>query len=336
MKKRIQWVDIAKGIGIIAVVASHAIHPVDSHFFDVSFRVLYWWHMPLFFIIGGFFLKPIATNRQGIWQFFKKKVWPNIVLYFVVGALLILASHYLDGSSWAYTQDYFVRLLYGGRSLNDNLTVFWFITVYTGTLITTTAILSWIKSVPAQFVMAISMFAVGMSYKHWNFMEYKGLDLDIVLLTTFYMLVGHYIFNYLKETTWHYSIGVAILGLYLFLSYLAYSGHFNFHMYLKAHKFNNTFLVMYLPLLLCLGVFVLCIWMEQAGWFGWLSVVGRHSMVIMYLHRITFDFFNRFLIFKNWESQVLLGVLVPLVIGILYDQIKRRMSQHHQLKNDSN
>lgn len=317
--------DIAKGLGIIAVVASHAIHPVDTHFFNASFQVLYWWHMPLFFIIGGFFLKPIATNWNGIKQFFKKRVWPNIVLYFVVGALLILASHYLDGSTWAYTRHYFVRLLYGGRSLNDNLTVFWFISVYTGSLIATTAIISWVKNVPARFIVAISMFAVGMSYKHWHFMEYRGMDMDIVLLTTFYMLLGYYIFKYLCSVNWHYSLGVAILALYLFLSYLEYEGKFHFFMYLKAHKFNNTFLAMYLPLVLCLGVFILCMALEKSHWFGWLTIVGRHSMIIMYLHRITFDYFDRFVIFKNWESQVILGIIVPLIIGIVYEQIRRQI-----------
>ncbi|MGF7436990.1 acyltransferase family protein [Lentilactobacillus senioris] len=336
MKKRIQWVDIAKGIGIIAVVISHAIHPIDTHFFDVSFKVLYWWHMPLFFIIGGFFLKPIVTNWEGIWGFFKKKVWPNIVIYFVAGTFLILASHYLDGSTWAYTRDYFIRLIYGGRSLNDNLTVFWFITVYTGSLITTTAIISWIKNVPAQFITALSMFAVGVSYKHWDLVEFKFLDMDVVLITTFYMLVGYYVFKHLKETSWHYSLGVAIMGLYLFLIYLSYNGHFKFRMFLKAHTFNNTFLLMYLPLVLCFGIFIICIWMEQTSLFGWLSVVGKHSMIIMYLHRLTFDYFNRFMIFRNWESQVILGVIVPLLIGLVYEQIKRQLASRKRLRNDSN
>nr|WP_260301170.1 acyltransferase family protein [Schleiferilactobacillus harbinensis] len=56
-KARIAWVDIAKAIGILAVVLGHA-YPHK----DALYEVTYWWHMPLFFFIGGFFLKPLPPH----------------------------------------------------------------------------------------------------------------------------------------------------------------------------------------------------------------------------------------------------------------------------------
>lgn len=45
--KRIDWIDTAKGIGIIAVIIGH------FHVPDLTMRLIYSWHMPLFFIISG-------------------------------------------------------------------------------------------------------------------------------------------------------------------------------------------------------------------------------------------------------------------------------------------
>ncbi len=52
MEKRIEWIDIAKGIGIILVVIGHiSQNKIISNF-------IYSFHMPLFFILSGFLYKP--------------------------------------------------------------------------------------------------------------------------------------------------------------------------------------------------------------------------------------------------------------------------------------
>ncbi|WP_054761948.1 hypothetical protein [Secundilactobacillus collinoides] len=59
---------------MIAVVLGHAIHPlVADPKMSTAFSVIYWWHMPLFFIIGGFFLKTSETNVAWISPLYQKK-----------------------------------------------------------------------------------------------------------------------------------------------------------------------------------------------------------------------------------------------------------------------
>ncbi len=116
-KKRIEWIDVAKAVGIVAVVFGHA---MTRH--GTMFHFLYWWHMPIFFIMGGFFLKPIINNN---WLgFFKKRIFPLLTSYVICGGFLILLSHFIRGESWSYTIFYFARLFYGGRTLNHYLSVF--------------------------------------------------------------------------------------------------------------------------------------------------------------------------------------------------------------------
>lgn len=56
--KREEWVDIAKGFAIIAVVLGHISYQYpDLELLPVSTIIAWLWHVPVFFMIGGFFLK---------------------------------------------------------------------------------------------------------------------------------------------------------------------------------------------------------------------------------------------------------------------------------------
>jgi fucose 4-O-acetylase-like acetyltransferase len=48
-KQSIQWVDALKTLGILAVILGHIASPMGQFIFS--------WHMPLFFVISGFFIK---------------------------------------------------------------------------------------------------------------------------------------------------------------------------------------------------------------------------------------------------------------------------------------
>jgi fucose 4-O-acetylase-like acetyltransferase len=70
MKKKIEWIDIAKGFGILTVVAGH-IYEGDIR------RIIFIFHMPLFFFISGYLFKP-DLNRM---HYFKKKSYHLLVPY---------------------------------------------------------------------------------------------------------------------------------------------------------------------------------------------------------------------------------------------------------------
>ena len=49
---RIDWIDSLKGFGMLLVVLSHTAIDHDTN------RILYAFHMPLFFLISGFLFSP--------------------------------------------------------------------------------------------------------------------------------------------------------------------------------------------------------------------------------------------------------------------------------------
>ena len=77
MDNRIEWIDIAKGIGIILVIAGHCFYLGYSY-------PLYAFHMPLFFFLSGLLFK---DKKEGFVDFFKSKtnslMRPWLIILFV-------------------------------------------------------------------------------------------------------------------------------------------------------------------------------------------------------------------------------------------------------------
>ena len=62
MENRSHWVDYAKAIGIVLVVYGHVLKGLHSAgikmpeaFYELSYSIVYTFHMPLFFFLSGLF-----------------------------------------------------------------------------------------------------------------------------------------------------------------------------------------------------------------------------------------------------------------------------------------
>jgi fucose 4-O-acetylase-like acetyltransferase len=118
---RLDWVDTAKGIGILLVVIAHAWTRGAVRDFIYAF------HMPLFFLLSGYMSKPRATA-----DFLPKQLRAMAVPYaaFLICLVLFdLGFEALRGNhpvfqSW---QDGLWRMLVGGSELRGPFTIFWFV-----------------------------------------------------------------------------------------------------------------------------------------------------------------------------------------------------------------
>lgn len=89
-KQQIQWINIAKGIAIIAVVLSHTSHGLQDYPL-LPFRSLVYgiWFVPVFFILGGFFIKEERLCRPLEFIKGKMKSLYSLLLYFYIPAVLM-------------------------------------------------------------------------------------------------------------------------------------------------------------------------------------------------------------------------------------------------------
>ena len=77
--QRIEYWDVAKGLGIICVMLGHlGCNQID--------RVVFTFHMPLFFLISGWFLK----TEESLQEFVKKKTRRLLIPYYVTGCIICI------------------------------------------------------------------------------------------------------------------------------------------------------------------------------------------------------------------------------------------------------
>lgn len=101
-KRRIEIIDISKAITIFFVIMGHTTSNLDTSLFR---RTIYSFHMPLFFMLAGFSIKPHrVTSKKEMLAFIKKNVTALIVPYFIWGLIYGTFSYhslkYLAFGSW--------------------------------------------------------------------------------------------------------------------------------------------------------------------------------------------------------------------------------------------
>lgn len=94
VKPRIGYIDIAKGFAMLCIIA--------GHFGIVSAnRIIYTFHVPLFFLLSGYFL----STRQDLRTFIKTKAKQLLLPYYVTGIVIIVFATFIG---LALTPDYHV------------------------------------------------------------------------------------------------------------------------------------------------------------------------------------------------------------------------------------
>ncbi len=110
--KRILWIDIARGIGIILVVFGHVLigfsaqHPLDfsARLAAVEYAI-YTFHMPLFFVLAGLNVERSLAKGQA--HFLQNKLWtigyPYILWSLIQGCIQVLLPHMIHTPHAAMT-----------------------------------------------------------------------------------------------------------------------------------------------------------------------------------------------------------------------------------------
>ncbi|MCH4170478.1 MAG: acyltransferase family protein [Lactobacillus sp.] len=306
--QRIQWIDIAKALGIMAVVIGHS-YPVK----DTFYQTIYWWHMPLFFIVGGFFVKPLGHDWPDLKQFGKHRIWPLLKIYFGSGLLIIGLNFLIEKPNVVYTLDYFGRLLYGGTELNGYTSVFWFLTVYLIALLLLQLIL-YLPSRLGQFSLVFSLFLLGTSYS--NAEATLGFPMpwnaDVALMACFYMWMGQFGFQFIKR--WVASKGL-LVGALIGASTLVLLQKYNIInqlLYMKSHHITNSWFAMIVPFIFATAILGLAYWLQFTPLRGVLTTIGQHTLPIMLGHKALFSILDKS-DDPTWLVLSVGGIIVPLM-----------------------
>ena len=109
-RKRIPWIDVAKGIGMILVVIGHCTPPQEVRNFIASF------HMPLFFVLAGIVFSTSQTNGHRIARDLKRLIVPYIVTCGFIAIFLLIIHHNGGGGYYSSISILLQSVFFGSGS----------------------------------------------------------------------------------------------------------------------------------------------------------------------------------------------------------------------------
>lgn len=116
--KRIEFIDVAKFIGIFFVVWAHAAFK-NREFVMIA----YTFHLPLFFVLNGYTLK--IKENENFGQYLYRKIKSYVVPVLCIGSLLIITDQFLS-HSFTFDLHYFIDRLIG-LSEQKRVYALWFV-----------------------------------------------------------------------------------------------------------------------------------------------------------------------------------------------------------------
>ena len=324
MKKRILHIDIAKGIGIILVVIGHS-HLMTN---QSLFNIIYSFHVPLFFLLAGIFFKVDMSFFQTI----RKKADSLLKPYFTT--LIILGMYYLIFKG-NFSINYYLGILYGNGS-TIVLEPLWFIPH-----LFLVFIFSWIfillfkfeeKSLCIKLIIIFSMLFIGYLTLpiFWQLpLKFIGKDfilpglpfsIDILLITTFYFILGYILQKNLKNIRENYFLLGLAIAVFSMIQLL-----WNVTIDLNLRRYDNFILS---TLSALLGIFIVIMsskfLLKNNFLSKTLSYIGANSLIILIFHGIlvgkAYNFLKSFL---N-ESELinsLIAILLAVVGSLIISEI---------------
>ncbi|MGB1249760.1 MAG: acyltransferase family protein [Candidatus Promineifilaceae bacterium] len=335
MKSRIQYIDIAKGIGILLVVFGHSRLVLDTK--GELFNVIFSFHMPLFFFLSGIFFNPTITFPNLLARRAKSLLRPYFVTLFLVGI-----GYYVLSGPFSLGQ-FLYGILYGvGATIAWGPFVTWgplwflphlFLIFVVAWLLLRLLGLTSESGIGRKYSLLAALLVIGVVVigRFWQItIQFNNqplilwglpLGLDIVLITTAYFLLGYFsrqhLAKQLAQPKWLLLSAALFIGLH---AYFNLTIDFNIRQY--DHLVISTVQAL-------AGIhLVLATSQLIAQYGGWLSnglrQLGERSLIIFILHGyIQYESFlwlnqrspDRYVF--NGIIAFLLGVFVPVLFDLI-------------------
>lgn len=330
-------IDVAKGLGIILVVFGH--NWIVLHDKGELFRVIYSFHMPLFFFLSGIYIKESET----LGSFLRSRADALLKPYFVVLIIVGFAEH-LGGKVFSF--DYLVGIIYG---VGDTIvwtplwflphlflsSIFvWFVLKFNETLNGKKRILVCVvfllMVINAQIVAQLSGKEspwIGFSSKFFSndkIMLGLPFSADLVLITSAYGLLGYLSRDYIND--------IILNKLMLCVSVVIFCGsqyYFDETMDLNLRVFGNpvvSTLQAFSGIFIVLGLSAMLSHLARLG--RLLAYIGASSLFILLFHAYTQSkvFYSgvHFVQDKN-----LMGV-IALVAGVIFPILMLEIAKHNR------
>ncbi|NQX96736.1 MAG: acyltransferase family protein [Flavobacteriales bacterium] len=301
------YIDIMKGIGIISVVAGHT-------YIGITKQIIFLFHMPLFFFLGGYLFKT-RTNQL---QYIKDKSIHLLLPYFSFLLLLYfpfftpISSNNLHASSWF---NYFAIPFIGGQALSTIVGVFWFITCFFVAQQLFNLLIIKLSTLKLQIVLTLFLIISYInSIIYPNFWLPWNVNVVFAAIPLFY--IGFLFKNgIIKIKPWL----ITILSVLIFIS----SFYITTNTYdMKYAKYGIPFFTFFSSIILILFIKLISSIIEKSENISKpFAEIGKASMTIMYLHLPIKLLINNYLTIDKTFTFITV-ILISFSFHLLFFKIK--------------
>ncbi len=310
-RPRSDWLDVLKGLGILAVVAGHTL--VAPH------RFIFWFHMPLFFVLAGMLYRPGAS-----WGEFARRRALRLLLPYAVYLVLIGVPYYsVPGLGIAPAGEAvspsgllmrWARMALGGRELQGWCAVFWFATSLFLTQIVYHALRTRLGSGRALGATVAGCYAIAVTLGAAGFRGQVPWAADTVPLGLTLFWCGQRGANWLPPRRTLVSVAALLLAAALTLDLLT-PLRLTFDMKKGDYGLPLVGLMVALACIALLAAAAARLARDRRLGRP-LARLGRASLAIMFLHQPAAMVLTQHLGVRSELAAFAAGVLVPLLIDV--------------------
>lgn len=274
-RQRIEWLDLAKGIGILCVVFGH------THIPYLAGYLIYPFHVPLFFVLSGFCFRRKENENFG--NFLLKKIKTLLVPYAFFSLIWIVYESVVSVINDGFNLNYLINeiFLYAKQ---DHLHAIWFITcIFLVELLA--YFIVFVCKDKNNLLLILACLFILFTYFYKRFID-VGLiwNAEIVLPAMPFFLLGYVVKKqkvlFEKLTNW--KLIPVYLALYVTI------GFFNIKITGQSvDMYSNSYgniLLFYLAALL--GTFFVVLLSKAINKISFINYIGKNSLIIFSLHQI--------------------------------------------------
>ncbi|TPE20010.1 acyltransferase family protein [Clostridium perfringens] len=311
-KKRLDYLDVAKGLLIISVVLCHA--PFENA------QYLYWFHMPAFFIISGMLYKRGMNIKEQALKFF---------IPYAIFSLIDISFNYIMYYHGNFSlNDLIHEILKYAYSGKATWGVFWFIPVMFVTKVVFDQLNKRLTSKKLVFVCILSYILahvystsfIPSSITEITENQFVFWNLDTVLITLPYYALGYYITKLniqrvFKETSTLILSSIGVVAMFILNSSIGIYYYLN----IKYSYYKDPIFDILMPVTITIFILSLSYQISKFKYKKLFTIIGANSLVIMYLHKqvatLFMDVFN-----YGYIMFTIIGVCLPLLMMVLINK----------------
>ena len=314
-KTRIQFIDIAKGIAIICIILGHLGNALIN-------RVVFTFHVPIFFFITGFFISERRTTSSFIKQKAKTLLLPYYITCFVIIVIgTLIGVYYGNGKdslfNWIYASLYAAGDNYSEPFYIKGIGAIWFLwATFWGSIFLRITLK---YNIYLRLSCILLLFLVGYASARFIWLP---LSIQAGACATLFMYIGFLTQkskSTLKQLPFESKLFYFILAAFVWFSFI-----YNFQSFWLVHcDIGRGIIDIVGCICACSIVFLISytIATKTSFWAHPLEYIGKCSLLVLCIHIIELNLFPWWKIteYLNQNQSSTISLLIIIVLKLILD-----------------